>query len=38
LNFEDEILSGSCVAREGKVVNPRVATALEATAGNKQVS
>jgi len=32
LNMEDEILSGSCVAHEGKVVNPRVATALEALA------
>jgi NAD(P) transhydrogenase subunit alpha len=31
LNFEDEILSGSCVAREGKVVNPRVAAALNLT-------
>jgi len=31
LNFEDEILSGSCVAREGKVVNPRVLSALEAS-------
>jgi NAD(P) transhydrogenase subunit alpha len=31
LDFEDEILSGSCVAREGKVVNPRVASALNLT-------
>ena len=38
LNFEDEILSGSCVAHQGKVVNPRVASALEAAAGSKQVS
>jgi NAD(P) transhydrogenase subunit alpha len=38
LNFEDEILSGSCVAREGKVVNPRVASALEATAGKQTIS
>jgi NAD(P) transhydrogenase subunit alpha len=38
LNMEDEILLGSCVAHQGKVVNPRVASALEAAAGSKQVS
>jgi NAD(P) transhydrogenase subunit alpha len=38
LNFEDEILSGSCVAHQGKVVNPRVASALEAAAGSQKVS
>jgi len=38
LNMEDEILSGSCVAHQGKVVNARVASALEAAAGSKQVS
>jgi NAD(P) transhydrogenase subunit alpha len=32
LNMQDEILSGSCVAHEGKVVNSRVASALEALA------
>lgn len=32
LNMEDEILSGSCVAHQGKVVNPRVTAALEAHA------
>jgi NAD(P) transhydrogenase subunit alpha len=37
LNMEDEILLGSCVAHQAKVVNPRVASALEAAAGNKQV-
>jgi len=31
LNFEDEILSGSCVAHEGKIVNSRVASALNLT-------
>jgi hypothetical protein len=36
--MEDEILLGSCVAHQGKVVNPRVASALEAAAGSKQVS
>jgi NAD(P) transhydrogenase subunit alpha len=30
LNMDDEILSGSCVAHRGKIVNPRVAAALEA--------
>jgi NAD(P) transhydrogenase subunit alpha len=30
LDFGDEILSGSCVAHQGKVVNQRVAAALEA--------
>jgi NAD(P) transhydrogenase subunit alpha len=30
LNMDDEILSGSCVAHEGRVVNPRVAAALDA--------
>ena len=30
IDFADEILSGSCVAHQGKVMNPRVATALEA--------
>jgi NAD(P) transhydrogenase subunit alpha len=28
INMDDEILSGSCVAREGHVVNPRVSDAL----------
>jgi len=36
LNMEDEILLGSCVAHQAKVVNPRVSSALEA-AGSKQV-
>lgn len=31
IDFADEILSGSCVAHEGKVRNPRVAAALETT-------
>jgi len=31
LNFEDEILSGSCVAHEGKIVNSRVVSALNLT-------
>ncbi len=31
IDFADEILNGSCVAHQGKVMNPRVATALEAT-------
>lgn len=31
LDFQDEVLSGSCVAHEGKVVNPRVASALNLT-------
>jgi H+-translocating NAD(P) transhydrogenase subunit alpha len=30
LDFQDEILSGSCVAHQGKVVNARVAAVLEA--------
>ena len=30
LDFQDEILSGSCVAHQGKVTNSRVAAALEA--------
>ena len=30
IDFKDEILSGSCVAHEGKVTNPRVAAVLEA--------
>ena len=30
LDMNDEIVRGSCVAHDGKVVNPRVATALEA--------
>jgi NAD(P) transhydrogenase subunit alpha len=35
LDMQDEILSGSCVAHQGKIVNPRVALALEAhTAGH----
>ena len=29
LDMEDEIISGSCVARDGQVTNPRVAQALE---------
>jgi hypothetical protein len=28
--MNDEIVRGSCVAHDGKVVNPRVASALEA--------
>ncbi len=32
LNFDDEIISGSCVAHKGEIVNPRVAAALEAHA------
>ncbi len=32
IDFKDEILSGSCVAHEGKVTNPRVAAVLEAAA------
>ena len=32
LNFEDEIVSGACVARDGEVVHPGVKKALEATA------
>jgi NAD(P) transhydrogenase subunit alpha len=38
LNMQDEILSGSCVAHQTKVVNPRVASALETLAGSPQVS
>jgi NAD(P) transhydrogenase subunit alpha len=38
LNMEDEILSGSCVAHQGKIANPRVASALEAAAGSQKVS
>jgi NAD(P) transhydrogenase subunit alpha len=38
LNMEDEILLGSCVAHQGKVVNPRVASALEAASGSQKVS
>lgn len=34
LDMNDEIISGSCVAHEGKVVNPRVASALEAVASH----
>jgi NAD(P) transhydrogenase subunit alpha len=30
LDMDDEIIRGSCVSHEGKIVNPRVATALEA--------
>jgi NAD(P) transhydrogenase subunit alpha len=30
LNFDDEIIRNSCVAHQGKPVNPRVAAALEA--------
>lgn len=29
LDFNDEIITGACVAHQGKVVNPRVAAALE---------
>ncbi len=29
LDMEDEIISSSCVARDGQVTNPRVAQALE---------
>jgi len=32
LDMDDEIIRGSCVAHQGKVVNPRVAEALEAHA------
>jgi NAD(P) transhydrogenase subunit alpha len=32
LDMEDEIIRGSCVAHQGQVVNPRVASALEALA------
>lgn len=32
LDFNDEILAGSCVAREGKVVHPRVTQILESLA------
>ncbi len=32
LDMEDEIIRGSCVANQGQVVNPRVASALEALA------
>jgi NAD(P) transhydrogenase subunit alpha len=35
LDMQDEIISGSCVAHQGQIVNPRVAAALEAhTAAN----
>ena len=37
LNMEDEILSGSCVAHQGKIANPRVASALQAAAGSQKV-
>lgn len=32
LDFNDEILAGACVARDAKVVHPRVAAVLEASA------
>ena len=32
LDMEDEIIRGACVAHGGQVVNPRVASALEAQA------
>jgi hypothetical protein len=35
--MEDEILLGSCVAHQAKVVNPRVASALEAAAGSNKI-
>jgi H+-translocating NAD(P) transhydrogenase subunit alpha len=39
LDFEDEIIRGSCVAHQGKPVNPRVAEALEIrTAANRAPS
>jgi NAD(P) transhydrogenase subunit alpha len=31
LDFDDEILSGACVAHAGKIMNARVAAALETT-------
>jgi H+-translocating NAD(P) transhydrogenase subunit alpha len=38
LNMDDEIIRGSCVAHEGKIVNPRVASALEALAAAQTAS